>query len=187
MRAVKSVPRNLSQEATLSQELLAFLKLKQVGFSILQAWLVEVLRYQFDHLFVKFHGWYEDVDNTFIVMEYVEHGDLSQYVQRSRQGASALRSLMEVKEITRQILEGLEVLHSKRIYHRDLKPQVCSMTPLYLNPLTESFTTSEYPNSLFRSGLGQDSRFWCIETGKKYLYTNRSRYSWLSCSRDSWI
>jgi cell division cycle 2-like protein len=60
----------------------------------------------------------------FLVMEYVRDGDLSKYIQRSKEGSKGSRSLMEVKEITRQILEGLEVLHSKKIYHRDLKPQV---------------------------------------------------------------
>ncbi|KAI5838208.1 kinase-like domain-containing protein, partial [Morchella snyderi] len=144
LRAVKTVPRDLSQGATLSQELLAFLKLKQV------------LNDQFDHLFVGFHGWYEDTNNTFIVMEYVEHGDLSQYVQKSREGASALRSLMEVKEITRQILEGLEVLHSKRIYHRDLKPQnilIASFDPIWVK-IADFGLSKQAKNTSIRTRAG---------------------------------
>lgn len=60
----------------------------------------------------------------FLVMEYIRGGDLGNYIRRSKEGPKGSRSLVEIKEITRQILEGLEVLHSKRIYHRDLKPEV---------------------------------------------------------------
>lgn len=52
-------------------------------------------------------------------MEYIEHGDLSKYMENYADKAKT-----EVKEITAQILEGLEVLHGKGICHRDLKPQV---------------------------------------------------------------
>lgn len=52
-------------------------------------------------------------------MEYIEHGDLGKYIKGTR-----AKNPTEAKEITRQILEGLEVLHYKEIYHRDLKPQV---------------------------------------------------------------
>lgn len=52
-------------------------------------------------------------------MEYIEHGDLGQYIEKSWPQAKA-----EAKEITVQILEGLEVLHEREICHRDLKPQV---------------------------------------------------------------
>lgn len=50
-------------------------------------------------------------------MEYIEYGDLSEYIKDGRAKPDA-------KKITRQILEGLEVLHEKGICHRDLKPQV---------------------------------------------------------------
>lgn len=49
-------------------------------------------------------------------MEYMEYGDLSGYIKDLR--------LVEVKEVTSQVLEGLEVLHGEGICHRDLKPAV---------------------------------------------------------------
>lgn len=52
-------------------------------------------------------------------MEYVEHGDLERYLNKY-----APKAKSEVKEITRQLLEGLVVLHERHICHRDLKPQV---------------------------------------------------------------
>lgn len=52
-------------------------------------------------------------------MEYIAHGDLAQYIDNHRE-----KAVNEVKEITRQILSGLVVMHSRQICHRDLKPQV---------------------------------------------------------------
>lgn len=52
-------------------------------------------------------------------MEYVGHGDLGQYVKEFREKAR-----LEARDITKQILEGLVILHEKKICHRDLKPQV---------------------------------------------------------------
>lgn len=52
-------------------------------------------------------------------MEYTEHGDLRKYMSDYRPKARR-----EVREITRQLLEGLVVLHEKKICHRDLNPQV---------------------------------------------------------------
>lgn len=51
-------------------------------------------------------------------MEYVPHGDLAQYIKTT---PNALR---ESREVTKQLLTGLSVLHSRHICHRDLKPQV---------------------------------------------------------------
>lgn len=66
---------------------------------------------------MEFYGWYENQEYIFIAMEYVKHGDLAGYI-------GTPEAKLETKEITRQILEGLEVLHEKGICHRDLKPQV---------------------------------------------------------------
>lgn len=52
-------------------------------------------------------------------MEYIEHGDLSQYLKITGPCTDE-----DAREITRQLLDGLVVLHEIKICHRDLKPQV---------------------------------------------------------------
>lgn len=61
-------------------------------------------------------------------MEYIEHGDLGQYIDDHAAKAKA-----EAKEVTSQLLQGLVVLHERQICHRDLKPQV-SHNPAIRNP-----------------------------------------------------
>lgn len=51
-------------------------------------------------------------------MEYIEHGDLNQFIK------SGGVTMGDAQEITTQILDGLVVLHAEGICHRDLKPQV---------------------------------------------------------------
>lgn len=64
-------------------------------------------------------GWFEDPYAVHIAMEYIEHGDLGQFIaDRGHEAKSGAR------DIASQILEGLVVLHERDICHRDLKPQV---------------------------------------------------------------
>lgn len=58
-------------------------------------------------------------------MEYIAHGDLSQYLINF-----GPKARLEAKEIIAQLLEGLAVLHERDICHRDLKPQVYISLPL---------------------------------------------------------
>ena len=63
-------------------------------------------------------------------MEYISHGHLRNYMQ-------AERSESEVKAITRQLLEGLVVIHQEGFAHRDLKPEVRPLPSPWANdPLT---------------------------------------------------
>ena len=50
-------------------------------------------------------------------MEYLKEGDLSKHV-----GTPLLQGT--VQNISKQILEGLKVMHHEGIAHRDLKPAV---------------------------------------------------------------
>lgn len=68
-----------------------------------------------DDVFVQFLGWYEDIQSVYLAMEYFEHGDLGRHL-------TAPLVEGEVKVITKQLLEGLAVLHDQNWAHRDLKP-----------------------------------------------------------------
>ena len=66
---------------------------------------------------MQFLGWYENDDYVYIAMEYLSHGHLRHYLDVER-------SESEAKAITKQLLEGLFVIHEKGFAHRDLRPEV---------------------------------------------------------------
>lgn len=74
---------------------------------------------------MRFLGWYKRANSLFIAMEFMEYGDLSQYMRsKTSTPGSGETPRSNAREITRQVLEGLAVLHGRNICHRDLKPQV---------------------------------------------------------------
>lgn len=73
---------------------------------------------QYQQHFVRSFGWYENASTIFIAMEFVEHGDLQQYVGRAMPEP-------EMQLIVSQVLEGLSHMHNLSYAHRDLKPAVC--------------------------------------------------------------
>ncbi|CAK5268062.1 unnamed protein product [Mycena citricolor] len=66
------------------------------------------------HLFLS-----DDGELLFSVMDYCPGGDLSEAVHNG----SLVGKPRLVKRIMRQLLDGVEFMHKKRIYHRDLKPE----------------------------------------------------------------
>jgi serine/threonine protein kinase len=56
-------------------------------------------------------------------MEYVQLGDLEKNVMAH----SGKIPEIDARDITEQILSGLEIMHAQFFAHRDLKPQVCSL------------------------------------------------------------
>ena len=68
---------------------------------------------------MEFLGWYEEPETLHIAMEYLDNGDLTQHT-----GIGTPLPQETVRNISRQILEGLKVMHQHGITHRDLKPAV---------------------------------------------------------------
>lgn len=56
-------------------------------------------------------------------MEYIENGDLGSYLKRRKIAGGPIPE-DDTRSITRQLLEGLKIMHAKNFCHRDLKPQV---------------------------------------------------------------
>ncbi|KAI1470142.1 kinase-like protein [Daldinia caldariorum] len=75
-----------------------------------------------DH-FVKFYGWNEELDFYLLAMEYIKLGSLESHLKHSEHSNPIKWTEMNTKSITKQILEGLEIMHGNRMAHRDLKPQ----------------------------------------------------------------
>jgi serine/threonine protein kinase len=71
-------------------------------------------------VFVDFFGWFKDGSDVFLAMEYVPLGDLEKNVNVH----SGRIPEIEARDITEQILSGLEIMHAESFAHRDLKPQV---------------------------------------------------------------
>ncbi|QMW33369.1 hypothetical protein G4B84_008800 [Aspergillus flavus NRRL3357] len=66
-------------------------------------------------LFVEALGWFDNPRSVFVTMEYIELGDLEQHLDPPLGEAAA-------QQISSQLLEGLEHIHSNGFVHRDLKP-----------------------------------------------------------------
>lgn len=62
-------------------------------------------------------GWFDNPRSVFVTMEYIELGDLEQHLDPPLGEAAA-------QQISSQLLEGLEHIHSNGFVHRDLKPAV---------------------------------------------------------------
>jgi serine/threonine protein kinase len=78
-------------------------------------------------VFVDFIGWFQNNDAMFLVMEFMPLGDLEQNIQQIEKSSTHTGPSLpeeEAQEITRQILEGLKIMHAEGFAHRDLKPQV---------------------------------------------------------------
>lgn len=63
------------------------------------------------------HGWWMDSGNISVAMRYLIHGDLSRYAK-----IGILE--IDISDIIRDVLRGLEVMHQEGFTHRDIKPRV---------------------------------------------------------------
>ena len=87
---------------------------------ILNQFIMEIkLQFYLNHPnILKLFGVFDDEENIYLILEYMEDGTLYSQLKRKRtfKQADASRKL-------RDILEGVSYLHAQQIAHRDLKPE----------------------------------------------------------------
>lgn len=66
-------------------------------------------------MLVIFFGWFEDPSNLFLSIEYFELGDLERYI-------TEVITEDDVKDIIKDVLNGLRIMYSENFAYRDLKP-----------------------------------------------------------------
>lgn len=64
-------------------------------------------------------------------MEYLPLGDLQKYMDKP-----GLIDDLDVREISFQVLEGLSYMHREGFAHRDIKPDVSSLSPIVKDTIT---------------------------------------------------
>ena len=137
---------------------------------------------------MEFLGWYEEPETLYIAMEYLEEGNLSKNI-------STLAPLPQetVKTISKQILEGLKVMHQEGITHGDIKPAVLALpssTSLDHVSLQNANECIEHLCGFYVSCVGQTRGFWGVQMDPGSTYHNHSHPSAnfnVRCSRDPGI
>lgn len=104
-RAVKVISKDAMKRSGIdyTKELLALAKFAKPS-------------YQEEGVFVRFLGWFQTQVNLYISMEYFPLGDLSQHTDD-------MRSEADIKQITTDLVHGLQIIHQENFAHRDLKPK----------------------------------------------------------------
>lgn len=127
---------------------------------------------------MQFFGWFDNNENIYPSMEYVKYGDLSRLI------ASQTVSERISSDITRQLLEGLKIMHAHKFCHRDLKPQnilVASLSPIRVKITDFGVSKRAVDGTSFQTQVGTSSYMAPEVWG--FLDCDTSIYT---CSADIW-
>lgn len=67
---------------------------------------------------LKLYGVFSDEDNIYLILEYMEEGTLYSMLRKRKTLKQA-----DASHKLRDVLDGIQYLHSQNIAHRDIKPE----------------------------------------------------------------
>jgi hypothetical protein len=79
----------------------------------------EILQFSRHKNIICLLDYFEDLENIYLVTEYLERGNLAKFLSTHREDLS----MVDLLRIIFQICEGIQYLHKNGIIHRDIKPQ----------------------------------------------------------------
>ena len=69
------------------------------------------------HNILRFYNWYETKNHLWMIVEFCAGGDLMKIIEKDKQ-----LSEVEIKKLGKDIINGLQYMHSSGVIHGDLKP-----------------------------------------------------------------
>ena len=93
---------------------------------------------------VKLFTHFEEDNRLYIVLEYVENGNLFQFAKKNKLTQN------HVIHIFKQMLETVAYLHSIKLLHRDIKPENVLMVDDFTIKLCDFGFCAPYGNDLIR-------------------------------------
>jgi len=99
---------------------------------------VNILRNIENRNIVKAYGCFEENNTIYSIMEYIDGEDLEIYIKRGSFNEQ------EARELLLQLIHGLNVIHSKGIIHRDIKPNNIIKTPNGIYKIIDFTTNRSY-------------------------------------------
>ncbi|CAK7891434.1 serine/threonine-protein kinase Rad53p [[Candida] anglica] len=133
---------------------------------------------------VHLKSFYEDMDNYYLVMEFVPGGDLMDFV-----AANGAIGEDATQVITKQILDGIAYVHKLGISHRDLKPDnvlIMQDNPILIK-ITDFGLAKISDNVTFMKSFCGTLAYLAPEViSGKYEPQDHSRHSSYSCLVDIW-
>ena len=97
---------------------------------------------------VQIHDWFEDGEDIFIVMEFVEGKSLAQIEARESQNP------IHAARLVRTLSQAMQFAHDQRIIHRDLKPANILLTPSGEPKITDFGLAKEVSSNVRQTQTG---------------------------------
>ena len=130
---------------------------------------------------VKYYDSYEEDNSFYIIMEYCDNSDLSDFIKKYKKDGKLIDENI-IYIIVLDICKGLKEIHSKSLIHRDLKPENLFISKDYKIKIGDFGISKILINTIHaRTEYVGTGYYMAPEIYKKEAYTNKIDIWSLGC------